>query len=356
MDKRDFFVWGSVSFCVGCGIGTLFSRPGFVFLGLIVLAAALAIILKPGKKIIASFLLIIALGCFYPFIHNLTVDSSKQNNTQDYAIMRPLFYAKGKLSENIKRILSPSSSSLALGIIFGDKSGFSSEFRDNLKLSGTSHITALSGFNITIIVSFIGALLFFIPIKLRPLASLAGIVAFVGMVGPSASVVRAAIMGGLIILARNAGRVVDIKGPMALAALLMVFRDPSIITNDAGFILSFSALLGVAFIAPRLKEKFFKENKTGIIKNVFIESISAEITIAPAVMLLFGSFNWLSFIPNIMIIWSVPLAMAFSFLSGTAAIFSDWIAFPFSVVAEALLSYEINVINISARCFQYLGF
>jgi len=302
------------------------------------------------------FAFLIALGCFYPFAYKSFIGHSERKEAEDYAIMRPLFYAKAKLSDNLRRNLSPSSSALALGILLGDKSGFSFEFGNNMRASGTTHITALSGFNVTVIVSFISALFFFVPVKLKPFAILIGIIAFVALVGSSPSIIRAAIMGSLAVLATNIGRLIDIKSPMAFTALLMVAHNPEIIVYDAGFILSFSAFFGIVFIAPWIKEKLFKEKEIGAFKKVFIESVSAEIAVAPAVMLIFGSFNWLSFLPNIMIIWSVPFAMAFSFVSGAVSFFSDWLAFPVSMIAEIFLQYEISVINISAHCFQYLGF
>lgn len=267
------------------------------------------------------------------------------------SVLRPLFSAKERLSLNLKENLSSSSSALALGILFGDKSGFSGQFKEGLKKSGTTHIVALSGFNITVVVSFIGAVFFFLPPKWRPAALTAGIIIFVAIVGPSASVIRASIMGALALFAKNSGRLVDIKGPIAFAALAMAIHDPSAIAFDAGFSLSFLALLGIVFISPKIKRSLFKEENPGKIKSAFAECLSAELAAAPALMVFFGSVSWFSFIPNLMIIWSIPLAMAFSFASGLASFASGWAAFPFSVAAEALLSYEIGVINFFANHF-----
>jgi len=266
-------------------------------------------------------------------------------------IMCPFFIARERISENLKRNLSPSSSALALGILFGDKSGFTPQFRDSLRASGTSHIVALSGFNITVIIVFFGYLFFFIPIKWRPVASGIGILLFILLVGPSASVVRSAIMGALILITGNAVRLIDIKGPISVAALLMVLHNPFIIVYDVGFILSFSALLGIVFIAPHASQFLFGSRNPGFIKLIIIQCVSASIAVAPVIIIFFGSFNWLSFVPNIMIIWSVPLAMFFSFVSGVIAVFSDYLAFPFSIVAEAVLSYEIWIINFFATSF-----
>jgi predicted membrane metal-binding protein len=164
MNSRRIFIWSSVCFCAGCGIGNLIERPGFIFLGLLLASLCLLGLLKPEKRIFALFAFLIALGCFYPFAYKSFIGHSERKEAEDYAIMRPLFYAKAKLSDNLRRNLSPSSSALALGILLGDKSGFSFEFGNNMRASGTTHITALSGFNVTVIVSFISALFFFVPV------------------------------------------------------------------------------------------------------------------------------------------------------------------------------------------------
>jgi len=354
MGRRALFVWSSACFCTGCAAGAL-SRPGFIFLAAIAAFFIAVIFLRTPRRIMALLPLVFALGCFYFSVRSLP-SFSRERDMAESAAIRPFFLMKERLSLNIKGNLSPSSSALALGILFGDRSGFSGRFKEDLERSGTTHIVALSGFNITVVISFIGAVFFFLAPRWRPAAITTGIIIFVAVVGPSASVIRAAIMGALVVFAKNSGRLVDIKGPIAFAALAMVIHDPSAIALDAGFSLSFLALFGIVFISPKIKDLLFKKENPGGIKSAFAECLSAELAVAPALMVFFGSVSWFSFIPNLMIIWSVPFAMAFSFASGLASFVSEWLAFPLSVAAESLLSYEIWVINFFARYFQYFGF
>jgi len=429
MNKRTAFVLFTAFFCAGVAIGSIVARPGFIFMGLLIIAVLMAIFLSHRRRVFALIPIVCALGSFYPFFYesltpdvlfpedkyfliqgrvasypldygritnfdltqtgvgrltlrantyenikygniisaeckaeqsfitrrarraSLSCQNIKILNKGCSGFMCPFFAARERVSDNLRRNLSSSSSALALGILFGDKSEFTLQFRNNLRESGTSHIVALSGFNITVIIMFFGYLFFFIPVKWRPVASGVGILLFILLVGPSASVVRAAIMGSLILFAGNAVRLIDIKGPISFAALAMVIQNPFIIAYDAGFILSFSALFGIVFIAPRISEFIFRSKNPGFIPMTVIQCVSASLAVAPAVIILFGNFNWLSFIPNAMIIWSVPLAMFFIFISGAIAIVSDYLAFPFFVVAEAILSYEIWIINFFAYYF-----
>ena len=428
--KRAAFIWLTAFFCLGTAIGSVVARPGFIFIGLLVVAVIAFIFISKQQRFFAFLPFVCALGCFYPFIYesfvsqpnlpqdsnfyvegrissypldhgrftrlnlvlinggkiNLMVDSyedlhygniikadcergssfvSSQRGRRDTffcrnveildkscsGVMCVFFAARERISENLQRNLSPSASALALGILFGDRSGFTPEFRENLRASGTTHIVALSGFNITIIVSFFAVLFFFIPIKWRPFSITLGVLGFVALVGPSASVVRAAIMGSLTLFALNSGRILDIKGPISFAALAMVLHNPFIIVYDAGFLLSFSALIGIIFLAPWLYKNLFRTDEIHALKLISVQCFAAGIAVAPVAMILFGSFNWLSFIPNIMIIWSVPLAMFFSFASGITAMVSDYLALPFLIIAESLLFYAIGIINFFARGF-----
>jgi len=428
--KRAAFIWLTAFFCLGTAIGSVVARPGFIFIGLLIVATIAFIFISKKQRFFAFLPFVCALGCFYPFIYesfvsrpnlpqdsnfyiegrissypldrsrftridlvlvgggkiNLMVDSYEDlrygniirtncNRSSSFTtlqrgrrdtffcrnveildkscsgIMCVFFATRERISENLQRNLSPSASALALGILFGDRSGFTPEFRESLRASGTTHIVALSGFNITIIVSFFAVLFFFIPIKWRPFSITLGVLGFVALVGPSASVVRAAIMGSLVLFARNSGRLIDIKGPISFAALAMVLHNPFIIVYDAGFLLSFSALIGIIFLAPWLYKILFKTDETHTLKLISVQCFAAGLAVAPVAMILFGSFNWLSFIPNIMIIWSVPLAMFFSFVSGIMAMISDYLALPFSIIAESLLFYAIGIINFFARGF-----
>ena len=124
--------------------------------------------------------------------------------------------------------------------------------------SGTTHLVALSGQNITIIViaisSFFG---FFARRKSVFWLTLLIIIFFVLMTGAEASVVRAAVMGGIILLAKQIGRVHSIRNAIAAAAFIMILYNPKIFRFDVGFQLSFMALLGIVYLSPAIR-KFLK--------------------------------------------------------------------------------------------------
>ena len=142
---------------------------------------------------------------------------------------------------------------LLQGITLGSRAGFSKDLKESMKNSGTTHIVAMSGYNITILAVAIGCLLsYFLPRRVAFFFTVIAIALFVTMVGGEASVVRAAFMGILLLLCQTVGRPHDSRNAIALAASVMVLANPTIIINDLGFILSFMSLLGIVYLSPAL--------------------------------------------------------------------------------------------------------
>jgi competence protein ComEC len=97
--------------------------------------------------------------------------------------------------------------SLLSGILLGIESGISPQIREAFNATGTTHIIAISGFNITIVaglfISFFGRAF---GSRRGTLAAAIGILVYAVLVGADPAVVRAAVMGGLSLLALRLGR------------------------------------------------------------------------------------------------------------------------------------------------------
>ena len=125
---------------------------------------------------------------------------------------------------------------------------------DAFRTTGTTHIIAISGFNIALIA---GALLLLFQRVLgrrrATLPAIAGVILYTVLVGAAPSVVRAAIMGSILILGSHLGRRSDTLVSLVVAAVLMTMHEP-IVLWDVGFQLSFLATAGLATITPRLQQ------------------------------------------------------------------------------------------------------
>lgn len=271
---------------------------------------------------------------------------SKNNGS---GIKLALLGLKAKLIGALREHLSPPSAALMSGLLLGDRSGFSARFREAMKLSGTTHLVALSGFNIGILVYAIGlALGNAFTRKIKFAISLVAVLLFIVMVGAEASVVRAGIMGALLLLAGESGRIYSPRNAIALAGFAMILWDPNNIF-DLGFILSFISLAGIVYILPAAKNIFMPGKKPEGIAEAALATVSAQAAVLPVVVKTFGGFSLTAIISNSLLTVLVPFAMLSGFLVAITDLFSGATAFFFAFFSEAIMKYFIAVIEVFSR-------
>lgn len=265
-----------------------------------------------------------------------------------------LFKIKNTLENGLKKSLSFKQAAFLNGLIFGDRSEFSKDFEKNLSLTGTTHLVALSGYNISIIILALANGLGFLGIKRRFVFWLTVffILSFVLMTGAQASIIRAAIMGGLLMMAGYIGKIYNFRNAIILAAFLMVLFNPLVLRYDVGFQLSFMSLLGIVYLKPALM-KLFKINAAAPSflnwqDNAF-NTLGAQLMVAPLLLTNFGSLSSVGLFTNILILGTVPLAMLLGFLTGIfgiilpiLGIIAGWLTYP-------LVAFQLGIIDLFAQ-------
>ena len=238
------------------------------------------------------------------------------------------------------------------GIILGERAEFSKEFKEKMKASGTTHIVALSGYNITIVGLAVASVFgYFFKRRIVFILTILTVVGFVLMTGAEASVVRAAIMGCIILLGQQIGRVHSMRDVIMAAALIMILFDPKVLRFDVGFQLSFLALVGIVYLAPFIKKILKIEDEAGFLgwrKNL-LETTSAQMAVAPLLIINFGSFHIASFLANVLILEAIPITMFLGFLmAGIGFVFMP-LATIIGWFAGVFLSYEFLIIDIFSK-------
>lgn len=229
-----------------------------------------------------------------------------------FTLLRELYRIKHWVNGSIHRFLPEPHSGLLAGLLLGVKSDLSDSFKTALKNSGTSHIVALSGFNVTIIITFLLLLLRRLPRRFVWVASGILILIFVVMTGAASSVIRAAIMGWLLLLASLWGRRRSATNAVLLAVVTMVMLHPLILFYDVGFQLSVAATVGLIYCSPpffwhsRYLPKFFAE--------AFSATIGATLFTLPLIALYFGGVSWVTLGANLLVVPLVPYVMLFGFV------------------------------------------
>ena len=266
---------------------------------------------------------------------------------------RQIFSFKNKFENAIGMSVKEPHASFLNGILLGSKQNIPQELKDDFSVAGVSHITAISGYNITIVALLVSwFLLFFFRRNVAFWFSVAAIFVFTILTGASASVVRSALMGGLVLMANNSGRLYDSKNSLALVAFLMVLANPMILRYDVGFQLSFMATLGILYLAPLLKNYFKKLPSLLNFGETFLMTVSAQIMVLPLILYYFHNLSLVSLPANLLILPLVPLAMLSGFITGIAGMIWPVLGLVFGALAWLVASLVIFL----ARLFSNLPY
>ena len=263
-----------------------------------------------------------------------------------------LFKIKNKVVGVFQEILPQKEGAFLTGLILGGRSEFSDEFKKAMSLSGTTHLVALSGYNITIIIwAMMGFLTYFFRRRLSFFIALFVIFGFVIMTGAESSVVRAAIMGVLVLFSREIGRLYDFRNAIVLAALAMVLENPKVLVFDVGFQLSFLAILGIVYLRPVLQKLLRFKDDPGFLswRDNFLTTTSAQLAVMPLLISNFGAFSPVSLLANILILELIPLTMAFGFLIVAGSFLSYYFALVLGWFVWVFLKLEISLIEFFAE-------
>lgn len=269
-------------------------------------------------------------------------------------IKTKLFEVKSFTENSFKKVLSREKASFLAGLTLGETAEFSKELKEKMKITGTTHLVALSGYNVTIIVQAITFLLAFLLFGLFRsrlfvfVLSILAILGFVIMTGAEASVVRAAIMAGIVLLANQVNRVYSFRNAVTFAALFMVLINPKVLVFDLGFQLSFTALLGIIYLKPAIA-KFFKVKPTpGFLswREHLLTTTSAQLAVLPILLGSFGFFSPIAILTNVLILAAIPLTMGLGFLTAGLSLVSHYLAQVSGWLVGIFLSFEMGIINI----------
>jgi len=249
----------------------------------------------------------------------------------------------------LQSVLPEPLGSFGLGILIGQRTTLSQNLTDQLSATGLTHIVAVSGYNLTIIVLVVHRL----SRKRSKYQSTALTLALIGLflllTGSSASIVRAAIVSSLSLWAWYYGRTFRPLVLILLAASLTATWFPPYIWSDIGWYLSFLAFAGILIVAPLLTKKLMGKKQPKILSQVFIETFSAQIMTLPIIMYIFGRLSLVGILSNMLVVPLVPLAMLFSFVAGIGAMLAPalagWVAWP----ATLLMTYMIDLVQVLAR-------
>lgn len=254
-----------------------------------------------------------------------------------------------KFAAGMQSALPEPVASFGLGLLIGQRSTLPEDASEQLRHVGLTHIIAVSGYNLTIIVMACRRLLAKRSKFQATFTCLALIGLFLLITGSSPPIVRAAVISLIGICAWYYGRNVKPLVLLVLAAAITVMANPLYLWGNVSWYLSFLAFFGVLVLAPLVTKRVIGDNEPKVLTGVLIESACASLLVLPYILFIFGEVSLISLPANLLVIPFIPVAMLLGLLAGLGGmltpVLAGWIAWP----AKLVMTYMLDVANALSR-------
>ena len=283
------------------------------------------------------------------------------------------FKLKHRFKNVFELYLWPVNNYVLSGIILGERQNFPEGLKQAFIQTGTSHIIAISGFNVGIIAFIILALLKALGIrrKARYFAAIPLLIIHMCAVGAGASVVRATIMAITVLAAYLINRQPHVINSLSLAALIILGYNPLQIF-DAGFQLSFVSVLGIVLLSPklfqglsaltrlsleRIEKIFFKRKLIHLLRvtlNCFSVSLAAWLVTCCFIAYYFRIISPVTLLANLIIVPYTSLVIILGFVLSLSAIVCPILTVPIAATTNFALGLLFKItFGLSRLPFAY---
>jgi len=278
---------------------------------------------------------------------------------QASSLLHHLFVLKRYAHATIGRILPEPQASLLTGILLGVETGIPDDLMDDFSATGTTHIIAISGFNITIIAGiFAGLARRLFGQRRATWVAIAGVAVYTVFVGASAAVVRAALMGVLYLLAQHLGRASYAPVSLAAAAVVMTALNPHTLW-DVGFQLSVAATAGLVLYTGPLERAFERaltrvtsaERARQIVElasEAVLVTLAAQIITLPIILHHFGRLSLVTLLTNLLILPVQSYVMIFGGIATLLGLVVRPLGQVVGWIAWVFLTYTIETVRLTA--------
>lgn len=255
----------------------------------------------------------------------------------------PIESTRRNFAAGMQNVLPEQLASFGLGILIGQRTTLDPGLEQEMITVGLIHIVAVSGYNLTVIIEIVRRV-FRRRSRFQSLVFALGLIAvFLLFTGYAPSILRAALVSSLSLIAWFFGRVFKPMFLLLFVAALTAGINPIYLWSNIGWYLSFTAFFGVLVLGPLLKERFVPEKwQDNLLPSVLSETVSAQLCTLPIILFIFGRLSIISILANMLVVPLTPLAMLLSFLAGLSGMiglfFSKLVVLPGQIVLEYMLS------------------
>ncbi|MBI4437842.1 ComEC/Rec2 family competence protein [Candidatus Uhrbacteria bacterium] len=266
--------------------------------------------------------------------------------SESFSVVGALLMVRDAAVHRLEQSVPEPHASFLTGLLLGGSSSLSRELKDDFAATGTSHILAASGFNVSLFsLTFLSWILTTrIGRRRGLLLATFLIVSYVLMAGATPAVVRAGIMGGVVIVSKWISRKAYLVNVLLATASVMLLIDP-LVLSDVGFQLSFAATAGIIALTDRVSERLSFIPDLFALRTSFAASLCAILVTLPIVLWQFGTVSLVAPFVNLLVLPLVPYAMWLTLLAlGAVTVFGTLVQAVF-IPAWALSSFMLFVIS-----------
>ncbi len=272
-----------------------------------------------------------------------------------FSFSKIIYEARIKLDYQFKKLFSNNSYGLIRGLLLGDKSLIGDELKDTYKYTGISHILAVSGLHVGVVIYLFYLLFARFNIKIRYLLTIVSIIIFCFIAGNSISVVRASIMAIIFILLKYYNRDYSGLNSLFLTLLVVILFNPLELFNIAlqlSFLCAATIILSSSYF-DTLINKAKISNKIMInISRIVYYSVLLQIVTLPILLFNFNSISLMGLFANILII---PL-FSVIIISSIFSIIISFVWFKLGFILAVTINFLIFLTNSVVHKLNHLSF
>ncbi len=291
-----------------------------------------------------------SLGSFYlsyyrdnaPYLVNVDID--------DVQIIGRDFTLDERFRVKVKELLYESmgveNGVTAFAVLFGNTNDISDEVYDTYQNSGILHLLAVSGLNVTFLITLLGYILKLFKVNrwTNFLVCFFVLFIYIYLCGFAPSIVRAGIMGIIFLACSLSGKCYDGLNVLGLAGILTLVFSP-LSALDNGFLMSYFCVLGIFTIHPVLS-RGLRKFMPKFVADSFSISISSQIMILPFMASFYTNFNLLSFFLNLIVVPLFGIIYPILFVAAVLCV-----CMPFLDFILVLCGYGLSFVLLCANFF-----
>ncbi|MFA5403964.1 MAG: DNA internalization-related competence protein ComEC/Rec2 [Ignavibacteria bacterium] len=278
-----------------------------------------------------------------------------------------IYPAKKFASDNIDKYIGGDEGAFLKGLVTGERADISKKIKEDFIKTGVMHIIAVSGLNVAYIILGLTLILslFRIPRTPKVIIIIIILIFYCFFTGAPASIIRATVMGSLILISGVMQRKTNFYNIIGISVLIILIYDSKQLF-DPGFILSFSAVLSMVIFYEKfdeillqkiLKTKIKFKKSIYLVTSIIFISFAAQLGTLPITSHYFEKISFVSLIANAIVVPISNLSLAIGFFQIIAGIFSGFLSSVIADVNFILLKFQLLIINYFASFkFGYTSF